>query len=212
MRSHRPRARHGISCERRYSGRCEEVATKPACLIMEFVQEETFQARLERDPLPQHDEMGLGQAIASLLTAYTAIRSSSNRFSQLAGWFQLAKMRLTKSVLFVVDNLLAASPSRGASFACWPRRVSKRGRVRHEHCQTALPICPSNRSVSDQLGQEQRHAVLHLARCDRRPRSAANPIPRTRNDLVSVQVYEFVQHPIFRYRRRAVIGTNASRI
>jgi hypothetical protein len=41
--------------------------------------------------------MGLGQAIASGLTAHTAIRSSSNRFSQLASWFQLAKMRLTKS-------------------------------------------------------------------------------------------------------------------
>jgi hypothetical protein len=64
-------------------------------LVMEFVEGETFQARLERGPLPQHDVMGLGQAIASGLTAYTAIRSSSNRFSQLASWFQLAKMRLT---------------------------------------------------------------------------------------------------------------------
>jgi len=142
MRSHRPRARHGIPCKRRYSGRCEEVATEPACLVMEFPQGETFQARLERGPLPQHDAMALGQTIASGLTAYTAIRSSSNRFSQLASWFQLAKMRLAESVLFVVDNLLAASPSRGASFARWSWRVSKRGRVRHEHCQTALPICP----------------------------------------------------------------------
>jgi hypothetical protein len=65
-------------------------------LVMEFVEGETFHARLERGPLPQHDVRGLGQAIASGLTAYTAIRSSSNRFSQLASWFQLAKMRPTK--------------------------------------------------------------------------------------------------------------------
>jgi hypothetical protein len=68
MRSHRPSARHDIPCERRYSGRCEEVATEPACLVMQFVQGETFHARLERGPLPQHDGMGLGQAIASGLT------------------------------------------------------------------------------------------------------------------------------------------------
>jgi len=57
MRSHRPSARHDIPCERRYSGRCEEVATEPACLVMQFVQGETFHARLERGPLPQHDEI-----------------------------------------------------------------------------------------------------------------------------------------------------------
>ena len=97
MRSHRPRARHGIPCERRYSGRCEEVATEPACLVMQFVQGETFHARLERGPLPQHDAMSLGQVIGRP-HAYTAIRSSSNRFSQLASWFQLAKMRLNTSL------------------------------------------------------------------------------------------------------------------
>lgn len=30
-----------------------------------FVEGQTHQARLERCPLPQHDVMGLGQAIAS---------------------------------------------------------------------------------------------------------------------------------------------------
>jgi hypothetical protein len=32
MRSHGPGARHGIPCEKRHSGRCEEVATEPACI------------------------------------------------------------------------------------------------------------------------------------------------------------------------------------
>jgi hypothetical protein len=96
MRSHRPRARHGIPCERGYSGRAKRSRRNPHVCSSNFVEGETFEARLERGPLPQHDGMGLGPAIASGLTAYTAIRSSSNRFSQLASWFQLAKMRLTR--------------------------------------------------------------------------------------------------------------------
>jgi len=120
MRSHRPRARHGIPCERGYSGRAKRSRRNPHVCSSNFVEGETFQARLERGPLPQHDGMGLGPAIASGLTAYTAIRSSSNRFSQLASWFRFAKMRLTKSVLFVIDNLLAASPSRARHLLVGP--------------------------------------------------------------------------------------------
>ena len=61
-----------------------------------------------------------------------------------------------------------------------------------------------------QLRQEQRHAVLQLARRDRWPRPAANPIPRTGNDRVSVQVAALVQPHVPRHQRRAAVGTDSS--
>jgi hypothetical protein len=59
----------------------------------------------------------------------------------------------------------------------------------------------------DELGQEQRDAVLDLAGSDRRPWPAADPIARPSNDDVSVQIDELVQHRVPRHTRRTAAET-----